>query len=187
MRTTHRSRRSIPARSTFAGFRFPPDVIVLAARWYLRFGLSYRDVEELLAERGVQVDTSPSAGGCSDSRRCSPWPLPRKWSGPTTVKTHRVLVAISHSAGGAFPDDEQAAMGRGVQRTIARVDPEAVNMDDPGVVRDRRRGPWPGSVAAGRRPPRPPRRHQVPMRFVSRRPAVGCPVGSMLAPLLRPT
>jgi hypothetical protein len=29
---------------------------VLALRWYLRFGLSYRDVEELLAERGVQVD-----------------------------------------------------------------------------------------------------------------------------------
>jgi transposase-like protein len=56
MRTTHRSRRSIPARSTFAGFRFPPDVIVLAVRWYLRFGLSYRDVEELLAERGVEVD-----------------------------------------------------------------------------------------------------------------------------------
>jgi transposase-like protein len=43
-------------RSAFAGFRFPPDVIVLALRWYLRFGLSYRDVEELLAERGVQVD-----------------------------------------------------------------------------------------------------------------------------------
>jgi transposase-like protein len=31
-------------------------VIVLAVRWYLRFGLSYRDVEELLAERGVGVD-----------------------------------------------------------------------------------------------------------------------------------
>jgi transposase-like protein len=31
-------------------------VIVLAVRWYLRFGLSYRDVEELLAERGVEVD-----------------------------------------------------------------------------------------------------------------------------------
>jgi transposase-like protein len=25
-------------------------------RWYLRFGLSYRDVEELLAERGIEVD-----------------------------------------------------------------------------------------------------------------------------------
>jgi len=31
-------------------------VIVLAVRWYLRFGLSYRDVEELLAERGIEVD-----------------------------------------------------------------------------------------------------------------------------------
>jgi IS6 family transposase len=44
------------ARSAFAGFCFPPHVIVLAVRWYLRFALSYRDVEELLAERGVQVD-----------------------------------------------------------------------------------------------------------------------------------
>jgi transposase, IS6 family len=54
-----RSRRPCPApvpRSAFAGFRFPPDVIVVAVRWYLRLGLSYRDVEELLAERGVEVD-----------------------------------------------------------------------------------------------------------------------------------
>lgn len=35
--------------SAFAGFRF-------AVRWYLRFGLSYRDLEELLAERGIDVD-----------------------------------------------------------------------------------------------------------------------------------
>jgi transposase-like protein len=54
-----RTRRPPPAtipRSAFAGFCFPPDVIVLAVRWYLRFGLSYRDVEELLTERGIQVD-----------------------------------------------------------------------------------------------------------------------------------
>jgi transposase-like protein len=56
MRTTCQSRQLIPPRSTFAGFRFPPEVIVVAVRWYLRFGLSYRDVEELLAERGVEVD-----------------------------------------------------------------------------------------------------------------------------------
>jgi transposase-like protein len=43
-------------RSAFAGYRFLPEVIALAVRWYLRFGLSYRDVEELLAERGVKVD-----------------------------------------------------------------------------------------------------------------------------------
>jgi transposase-like protein len=56
MRTVRPSRQSIPSPSTFAGFRFPPDVIVVAVRWSLRFGLSYRDVEELLAERGVQAD-----------------------------------------------------------------------------------------------------------------------------------
>jgi transposase, IS6 family len=32
------------------------NVIVLAVRWYLRFSLSYRDVEELPTERGIQVD-----------------------------------------------------------------------------------------------------------------------------------
>jgi transposase-like protein len=31
-------------------------VIVVAVHWYLRFGLSYRDVEELLTERGIEVD-----------------------------------------------------------------------------------------------------------------------------------
>ena len=49
-------RRHRPEPPSFAGFRFPPDVILLAVRWYLRYGLSYRDVEELLAERGVDVD-----------------------------------------------------------------------------------------------------------------------------------
>ena len=42
--------------SAFKGFRYPPEVIVLAVRWYLRYGLSYRDVEELLVERGIEVD-----------------------------------------------------------------------------------------------------------------------------------
>jgi IS6 family transposase len=51
-----RSRPRPVLQSAFTGFRFPPDVIVLAVRWYLRFGLSYRDVEGLLAERGVEVD-----------------------------------------------------------------------------------------------------------------------------------
>ena len=37
---------------------FEPQIILCAARWYLRFSLSYRDVQELLAERGVEVDHS---------------------------------------------------------------------------------------------------------------------------------
>ena len=55
MRTRRPPLGPVP-QTAFAGFRFPPEVIVLAVRWYLRFGLSYRDVEELLTERGVEVD-----------------------------------------------------------------------------------------------------------------------------------
>jgi transposase-like protein len=51
-----RSRRCAPPRSAFAGFRFAAEVIAVAVRWFLRYGLSYRDVEELLAERGIEVD-----------------------------------------------------------------------------------------------------------------------------------
>ena len=36
--------------------QFEPEMIPLAVGWYLRFSLSYRDVEELLAERGLLVD-----------------------------------------------------------------------------------------------------------------------------------
>src|SRR2546428_10357337 len=54
---SHRHPHPRPAPSSaFPGYRFPPEVITLAVRWYLRFGLSYRDVEELLAERGIEVD-----------------------------------------------------------------------------------------------------------------------------------
>ena len=56
MRTRGRPRPAPAVRPAFAGFRFPSEIIVLAVRWYLRFGLSYRDVEELLTERGVEVD-----------------------------------------------------------------------------------------------------------------------------------
>ena len=56
MKSAARSCPWSPPRSAFAGFRFPAEVIVVAVRWYLRYGLSYRDVEELLAERGIEVD-----------------------------------------------------------------------------------------------------------------------------------
>jgi transposase, IS6 family len=44
------------ASSAPVGYRFPRAVIAVAVRWYLRYGLSYRDVEELLSERGITVD-----------------------------------------------------------------------------------------------------------------------------------
>ena len=49
-----RSRSGLSAAPV--GYRFPREVIAVAVRWYLRYGLSYRDVEELLTERGIEVD-----------------------------------------------------------------------------------------------------------------------------------
>ncbi len=40
---------------SYSGYRFPPEIIQQAIWLYLRFTLSFRDVEELLAERGIMV------------------------------------------------------------------------------------------------------------------------------------
>src|SRR5947207_12814470 len=40
---------------SYAGYRFPPEIIQHAIWLYLRFTLSYRDVKELLAERGLDI------------------------------------------------------------------------------------------------------------------------------------
>lgn len=42
-------------KSLYHGHRFPAVVISCAVRWYFRFSLSLRDIEELLLERGVAV------------------------------------------------------------------------------------------------------------------------------------
>src|SRR3982075_416054 len=44
--------------SAFSGRGFPDDIISLAVRWYVRYRLSYAEVSEWLAERGVLVDQS---------------------------------------------------------------------------------------------------------------------------------
>src|SRR5260370_26610497 len=45
-----------PRPALFKWRHFEPEIIVCAVRWYLRFSLSYRDVEELLVERGLPAD-----------------------------------------------------------------------------------------------------------------------------------
>jgi len=45
-------------RFPFKRPRFPPEIIPLAVRRYCRYALSYRDVRDMLAERGVEVDAS---------------------------------------------------------------------------------------------------------------------------------
>ena len=41
---------------SFAGKHFPKDIILMAIRWYVAYPLSYRNIEELMAERNVTVD-----------------------------------------------------------------------------------------------------------------------------------
>ena len=40
----------------FKNYEFPKAIILQAVYWYLRYALSYRDIEELMAERGIEVD-----------------------------------------------------------------------------------------------------------------------------------
>lgn len=54
-----RHRFSLPVQqpsSALIGIWFPPEVIQGAVRWELRYGLPYRDLEELLAQRRIEVD-----------------------------------------------------------------------------------------------------------------------------------
>jgi hypothetical protein len=53
--------------------QFEPELILMAVGWYLRFSLSYRDVEELLQERGMSATMSPSGDGFSA--------MPPNWTG----------------------------------------------------------------------------------------------------------
>ncbi|MGI9214576.1 MAG: IS6 family transposase [Gammaproteobacteria bacterium] len=41
---------------SFKGRHFFKDIILMAVRWYLAYSLSYRDIEELMLERGIKVD-----------------------------------------------------------------------------------------------------------------------------------
>ena len=69
--------------SPFRGYRFPPEIITHAVWLYHRFLLSHRDVEELLAERGIQVSyeairlwcrlVRPTAGKRAPSAAFATW------------------------------------------------------------------------------------------------------------------
>ena len=48
--------------SVFKRRRFPAEIILLCVRWYCRYGISYRDLEEMMAERGAWHRPSSSTG-----------------------------------------------------------------------------------------------------------------------------
>ena len=50
------SSQLIDSETSFKWRHFLPDVILLNVRWYSRYSLSYRDLGEMMIERGVEVD-----------------------------------------------------------------------------------------------------------------------------------
>ena len=47
-----------PQMSIFKRRRFPVEIILICVRWYCKYGITYRDLAEMMQERGVEVDAS---------------------------------------------------------------------------------------------------------------------------------
>ena len=79
---------TVDSQNPFKGRQYPGVVIVLCVRWYLRYPLSYQHVRELVAERGVEVDSSciwrwVQAYAPELNKRCRPYLKP-------TNKSYRI-------------------------------------------------------------------------------------------------
>src|ERR1700693_3728390 len=70
-----------PRPKLFRGRHFRDDIILLCGRWYLRYSLSYRDLEELMAERGLSPvrPRSRLPGSIGDVRKWQPPPCFETW------------------------------------------------------------------------------------------------------------
>jgi putative transposase len=70
--------------SLYHGYRFPAGIISCAVRWYYRFNLSLRDIEEWLHERGVTVTYESVRRWCD--RFGAPLPVWRKRHGASRAR-----------------------------------------------------------------------------------------------------
>ena len=65
-------------QNPFKWRHFQADIILLCVRWYLRYALSYRDLEEIMLERGLHVDHRTIYRWVQQyapelEKRCRPW------------------------------------------------------------------------------------------------------------------
>jgi transposase-like protein len=58
----------------FKGSHFEREIILWGVRWYVAYPISYRKLEEMMEERGVEVDHSSLNRWCSSMRCC--WTRP---------------------------------------------------------------------------------------------------------------
>ncbi len=84
--------------SDFKGRHFEGEIVLWAVRWYCRYGVSYRDLEQMLGERGVVVDHSTIYRWVQkyapemEKRLRWQWRVPRSTS--WRVDGHRQLVEL---------------------------------------------------------------------------------------------
>ena len=93
-------------KSLYHGHRFPAVVISCAVRWYFRFSLSLRDIEELLLERGVVVTYAPKE-------------VPKGRNDPLLVRQVRRSIRPARQSGAAQAGQHMAS-GRDVYDAARR-------------------------------------------------------------------
>jgi hypothetical protein len=64
------------SKNPFKVRQFTAEIILWAVHWYLQFPISYRDLERMLADRGITVDHTPhlssDPGLCTRARQAHP-------------------------------------------------------------------------------------------------------------------
>jgi putative transposase len=85
----------------YKGFRFPPEIISHAVWLYFRFSLSFRDVEELLAQRGIVVTYETVRQWCL-----------RGWRRPTRMNS--VVVALAVATNGTWTRSSSRSVVRDI-------------------------------------------------------------------------
>jgi hypothetical protein len=90
-------RESYPLKKDKSSFKWrhlEPSLILLCVRWYCRYQLSYRDVEEMMPERGLDVDHS-TVSDCVKTR--PPYSTWRDWF-PLSQEIANMLARYQHKA-----------------------------------------------------------------------------------------
>ena len=139
---------------------FEADIILLCVRWYLRYALSYRDVEDLLAERGLDVS----------------YESVRRWVWKFGPLFARELRRRRHRPTSRWHLDEMAVLIGGKQFWLWRAVDDEGEVLDLLVQRERpcRQAPAPRShlrARLARRPARRRRAAQAVVRPILREPA----------------
>ncbi|ERL60792.1 hypothetical protein Psal027_02602 [Piscirickettsia salmonis] len=65
-------RKRFKKNQPFKWKHYSGEIILWLVRWYGRYALSYRDLKEIAAERGLELSVQPFVAGCTSMARRSP-------------------------------------------------------------------------------------------------------------------